>query len=60
MPKFTIDATRTHWYTIEVEAEDEEDAYDKLNDWISDDFEPYETNAEWKFGVFEMDEDENE
>ena len=54
MPKFIIEATRTHWYTVEVEAEDEDAAYHELDDWISDDFEPYETNAQWDFEITEM------
>ena len=57
MPKFIIEATRTHWYTIEVEAVDEDDAYHKLDDWISDDFEPFETNAQWDFDITEMEEE---
>ena len=54
MPKFIIEATRTHWYTVEVEAEDEDEAYTSLDDWIADDFEPYETNAQWDFEITEM------
>ena len=57
MPKFIIEATRTHWYTVEVEAEDEDAAYHELDDWISDDFEPYETNAQWDFDITEMEDE---
>lgn len=53
MAKFTIEATRTHWYTVEVEATDEMDAISQLDDWMADDFEAYETNAQWNFEATE-------
>lgn len=53
MPMFTIEATRTHWYEVEVEALNEEDAYRQLDEWIADDFEEYETNAQWEFNITE-------
>lgn len=51
MPKYTIEAVRTHWYEVEVEAPDELSAYAELDDWISDDFEPFETGATWEFNA---------
>jgi len=51
MPKYIIEATRTHWYSVEVDAVDELSAYAELDDWISDDFEPFETNAQWEFNA---------
>lgn len=53
MPKYIIEATRTHWYSVEVDAVDELSAYAELDDWISDDFEDFETNAQWEFEVVE-------
>lgn len=54
MPKFDIHATRTHFYTVQVEAEDWHSAKAYLDDWIADDFEDYETNAQWDFDVEEV------
>jgi hypothetical protein len=53
MPKFKIEAKRTTWYEVEVEAEDEASAYAELDDWIIDDFENYETAGSWEFEVIE-------
>jgi hypothetical protein len=47
MPKFTIYATQTKNYEIEVEAEDGLSAIASLDDWIADDFEEFETGAKW-------------
>jgi len=55
MPKYLVTATKTIEYQIPVEAEDESAAYESLNEWITDDFEPYEQFAEWDFEV-EVDE----
>lgn len=49
MEKFTVKATLTKYYEVEVEAIDEEDAIAKLDDWIADDFEDYEIGAKWDF-----------
>lgn len=49
MKKFTVKATLTKYYEVEVEATDEEDAIAKLDDWIADDFEDYEVGAKWDF-----------
>ena len=55
MPKYTIEAKSTKWFEVEVEAEDELSAYAKLDDWISDDFEEFETGGVWEFNVIEPD-----
>lgn len=55
MAKFRIEATRIHWYEVEIEAVDEAAALNEINDWIADDFEEYETNAQWDFDVMEID-----
>lgn len=47
MPKYTIVATLTKSYQIEVDALDPNDAISQLDDWIADDFEDYETDARW-------------
>jgi hypothetical protein len=54
MAKYSIEATRTHFYTVEVEANDEMDAISKLDDWLAEDFEDYETNAQWDFDATEV------
>ena len=53
MTKFKIEAKRTSWYEVEVEAEDEASAYAQLDNWISDDFEEFETGGLWEFEVIE-------
>jgi hypothetical protein len=57
MAKFKIEATRTIWYEVEVEAEDEVSAYAELDDWISDDFEDFETTGQWEFNIIEQEEE---
>ena len=52
MTKFIIDAKRVHWYTVELEAVDEDTALEEVRDWIAEDFEEYETRAEWNFDVY--------
>ena len=53
MPKFKIEAKRTIWYEVEVEAEDEVSAYAELDEWLADDFEDYETGGVWEFEIIE-------
>jgi phosphotransferase system HPr-like phosphotransfer protein len=53
MGKFIVEAKRTHWYEVEVEAVDEEAALAALDDWIADDFEDFETAAQWDLEVIE-------
>jgi hypothetical protein len=48
MPKFTVYATQTKNYEIEVEAEDTASAIASLDEWIADDFDDYETSGQWK------------
>lgn len=53
MPKFVIDAVRTHFYTVEIEAVDEDAAKEEIDLWVADDFEPYEKNAQWDIDINE-------
>ena len=46
--KHTVRATLTRNYEIEVDATDPASAIEKLDDWISDDFEPFEVGAHWQ------------
>jgi len=46
--KYTVYATLTKSFEIEVDALDPSDAIKQLDDWITDDFEDYETNARWE------------
>ena len=48
MAKYTVFATLTKDYEIEVEASDPAAAIEKLDDWISDDFEPFEVTGKWE------------
>ena len=57
MNKYIIEATRTIWYEVEVEADDEVSAYAELDDWISDDFENFETAGQWEFNIIEKEEE---
>ncbi|MFN9959275.1 MAG: hypothetical protein ACK55I_39795, partial [bacterium] len=54
MAKYKVCATRTHEYEVEVEANSEDEAITKLDDWISDDFEDFEVNAKWDFSAMEV------
>lgn len=54
MAKFIVEAIRTIWYEVEIEAEDEVGAYAELDEWISDDFEDFETNGSWEFEITEI------
>lgn len=46
--KYTITATQTKVYEIEVEAIDASSAIDSLNDWIEDDFEDFKVDGKWE------------
>jgi len=59
MAKFIVEAIRTQWFEVEIEAEDEVSAYAELDEWMADDFEDFETNTQWEFGVIEKPEDED-
>jgi hypothetical protein len=45
--KYTVTATLTKTYEVEVEALDPALAIRSLDGWIFDDFEDYETDASW-------------
>jgi hypothetical protein len=46
--KYTITATQTKVYEIEVEAEDADSAIDSLNEWIEDDFQDFAVDGKWE------------
>ena len=54
MAKYEIRARRTHWYEVIIEAADERAAIDEVRDWIADDWEDLEVQAEWDFDATEM------
>lgn len=54
MAKYIVEAIRTIWYEVEIEAEDEVSAYAELDEWIADDFEEFETNGQWEFEITEI------
>lgn len=53
MSKYLITAVLQVEYQIPVEAADESGALEVLDEWIDDDFKPYQTNAVWDFDVQE-------
>ena len=59
MGKWIVVATRTSEYEIDIEAADEREALSKLNNWISDDFEPFIIQNTWDFDVLDNNEVEN-
>lgn len=59
MGKWIVVATRTSEYEIDIEAADEQEALSKLDNWISDDFEPYIIQNTWDFDVLDNNEVEN-
>lgn len=46
---YTVEATLTKNYKVQVEAESAMKAIESLDDWIADDFENYEVGAKWDF-----------
>jgi hypothetical protein len=48
MPKYTVSATQTKEYEVEVEADDPASALAQLDEWIEDDFEEFKVNAHWE------------
>ena len=48
MPKFTVYATQTKNFEIEVFATDEMAAIKSIDEWIEDDFEEFEVTGGWK------------
>lgn len=57
MPKYYLTAVRTTVYEVSLEADSLEDALESVDDWIADDFEPYQTSNHWSI---DADEDEDE
>jgi hypothetical protein len=55
MAKYLITATRTTVCQLEVEAEDEVDAYKQVDDWYADDFERYIVDNKWYIEAEETD-----
>lgn len=54
MSKFKIYALRRTWYEVPIEAEDEEDAFSKIDDWIADDFEEFAVTGDWELDIMEV------
>ena len=54
MSKFIIVATLEVGYEVPIEAEDEQSALAMLDEWIDQDFEPYQKDACWNFDVLEI------
>jgi hypothetical protein len=48
MASYTVTAVRTTTYEVDVEATDPASAIEKLDDWISDDFEGFEVSGHWQ------------
>ena len=46
--KYTITATQTKVYEIEVEAKDPGSAITLLDDWIEEDFEDFKVDGKWE------------
>ena len=46
--KYTVTATQTKTFEIEVEAADPAAAIASLDDWIEDDFQDYEITGGWE------------
>ena len=46
--KYTITATQTKTYEIEVEALDPASAIDSLDEWIEEDFEDFKVDGKWE------------
>ena len=49
--KFVVQATQTKHFEIPVEATNAAEAQAKIEDWIEDDFEDFQTQAEWQIEV---------
>jgi len=47
MTKHVVTAVRTTTYEVEVDADSPASAIEKLDDWISDDFEGFEVAGHW-------------
>jgi hypothetical protein len=51
MNKYLVQAKLMKYYEVPVEAESREKALELINDFIAEDFEDFETNAQWDFEV---------
>ena len=49
MAVWVVKAVRLQEFEVEVEAEDESEAYEAVDGWVADDFEPFATYGEWQF-----------
>lgn len=56
MPKYYLTAIRTTTYEVSLEADSLEEALKAVDDWIADDFEPYQTDNRWSINADEGDE----
>lgn len=53
MPKFVVMATLEKEFAIHLEADNEQEALQQLDDWIADDFDDFVINSKWDFDVLE-------
>jgi spore coat polysaccharide biosynthesis protein SpsF (cytidylyltransferase family) len=53
MAKFKFTATLKRTYELTLEGEDDFDAWQKTYEWLSDDFDEYETDAVWDWEAVE-------
>lgn len=51
--KYRITAIQTNVFEIEVEADNQQEAYESLNEWIEDDFDQHRTQSSWDFDIEE-------
>jgi hypothetical protein len=56
MPKFHVEAMRTIFYSLKIEAEDIDDAQAQIDEWDSDDFELYAHTGSWEIEINEVEE----
>lgn len=54
MSKYVVVATLQVEYEVPIEAKDSEAALGMLDEWIDQDFQPYQKNACWNFEVLEV------
>jgi hypothetical protein len=58
MPKYKITATLKRTYELTLEGDSELEAWQQTYEWISDDFDEYETDAVWDWDAMELEETE--
>lgn len=49
--KYVVHATQTKEFEVPVEALNAAEALEKVQNWIQDDFEEFQTHAEWSMDV---------